>query len=142
MELAEDYDLFMRLAEAGKVANIEDSLMRYRLHEKSLTASRTEAQYQAACRALTQAWQRRELPGDAPAARCGKTPPSREDFFWHWCYSALTEQHFPTARKYASRLVAANPRSVHHWMLWLAAACGPVAYALRKHIPFRPVRSQ
>lgn len=142
MELAEDYDLFMRLAETGSVANLDEYLLKYRLHENSVTISRSAEQYQATCRALHNAWDRRSLPGEAPAADCGKTSPHREDLLWHWSYSALTEKHFKTARKYARRLVAAQPGHIGSWLLLVASALGPLAFAMRNLISFRPSRSQ
>lgn len=142
LELVEDYDLFMRLAETGRVANLDEFLLKYRLHEKSVTVSRSSEQYRATCKALSNAWDRRSMPGEVPPVDCGKASPRHEALLWHWCYSALTEKHFKTARKYAHRLVAAQPGNTSSWLLLVASALGPVAFALRNLISFRPSRSQ
>lgn len=142
LELAEDYDLFMRLAETGGVANLDEYLLKYRLHEKSVTVSRSAEQYRATGQALRNAWQRRAMPGEAPLADCGKTSVCRADLLWYWSYSALTEKHFKPARKYARRLVAADPGNTGSWMLLAASSLGPMAFAMRNLIPFRPSRSR
>ena len=82
------------------------------------------------------------MPGEVPPVDCGKASPRHEALLWHWCYSALTEKHFKTARKYAHRLVAAQPGNTSSWLLLVASALGPVAFALRNLISFRPSRSQ
>jgi glycosyltransferase involved in cell wall biosynthesis len=41
---AEDYDLWMRLFEVGKIINLEDCLVWYRIHKSQISKIRTEAQ--------------------------------------------------------------------------------------------------
>jgi hypothetical protein len=41
---AEDYDLYFRLAEVGELANLQQTLLRYRVHSNSFSIKRMESQ--------------------------------------------------------------------------------------------------
>lgn len=45
---AQDYDLWLRIAERGRIANLPHVLLRYRMHEGQISVSRLERQRQAA----------------------------------------------------------------------------------------------
>ena len=61
----EDVDLLLRLAEAGRLANLPDVLVRYRVHGQNVTAIKRERSKASARLAVYQAWKRRGL-GDPP----------------------------------------------------------------------------
>ncbi|HEX8912731.1 MAG TPA: glycosyltransferase, partial [Humisphaera sp.] len=52
---AEDFDLWLRLAEVGRLANLTARVVDYRLHERSLTATQAARQRAAAARAVAEA---------------------------------------------------------------------------------------
>jgi glycosyltransferase involved in cell wall biosynthesis len=56
---AQDYDLWLRIAEQGKIANLPEMLLRYRSHESQTSVSKLVRQRQAAHLYLTLALQRR-----------------------------------------------------------------------------------
>ncbi len=64
---AEDYDLWLRLAELGRVANLPEALLRYRVHAGQVTRRRIEEQAEAtlAAQAVSRA---RRATGVEPAA--------------------------------------------------------------------------
>jgi glycosyltransferase involved in cell wall biosynthesis len=136
-EPAEDYDLFLRMAEVGRVSNLNEYLLRYRVHAASVTVSRAEAQHRGTRQALEDAWHRRGKQGPAPSPNCGRRSPSVEELHWYWAGSSFSERNFATSRKYASRLLRMNPREVRRWVLFFAATVGPVAFALKRLIPYR-----
>lgn len=62
-DLVEDLDLWLRLGEVGKLANLADVLLKYRLHDKSISEKAGQKQREAARRACESAWRRRHITG-------------------------------------------------------------------------------
>jgi hypothetical protein len=63
LNVAEDYDLWLRLAEVGEIANLPERLIRYRIHGDSATARKPVRQAVAiACVAAASEARRRNLP--------------------------------------------------------------------------------
>ena len=60
--VAQDMDLFLRLGERGRLANLPDILLHYRLHDTAASARRLGEQAEAAREAVRLAWSRRGLP--------------------------------------------------------------------------------
>jgi hypothetical protein len=134
---SEDYDLFLRLAEIGRLANLPDILLRYRLHAKSLTLSRAEIQRQLAQKALEEAWVRRKMPGLAPVSADPPKTQSEEELTWSWAKSAFASRNYATARKHAFRLLLRRPFESRRWILFGAACLGPVGSQLRRVCRYR-----
>jgi glycosyltransferase involved in cell wall biosynthesis len=134
---SEDYDLFLRLAEAGRLANLPQVLLRYRLHAKSLTFARAVFQRQMAREALKEAWLRRKRPGSLPAPLLELRAPSEEELMWEWALSAFAARNFGTARNQARKLLRSHPGELRRWALLGAACLGPLAYQLKRILPYR-----
>jgi glycosyltransferase involved in cell wall biosynthesis len=118
-ELAEDLDLFLRLAERGRLANIPEVLLQYRQHLGSIGVTRRKQQRASARRALEDAWKRRALPGSPPPdPSCETADPKKYLLTWTWL--ALMAGNIATARKFAMRTVRASPMSIDTWR---AVAC-------------------
>jgi len=63
LNVAEDYDLWLRMAERGEIANLPDRLVRYRIHTQSSTARKPVRQAVAiACVTAASEARRRGLP--------------------------------------------------------------------------------
>lgn len=74
--LAQDYDLLLRLAEIGSLANLPDILLGYRIHSAGATFARRKEQVSYVIKAYLEAHNRRSTPGsdlDIPYINC---PPS------------------------------------------------------------------
>ena len=136
-EPAEDYDLFLRLAEVGRLANLGEALLKYRLHEKCVTFSRAEAQNCWTRQALADAWMRRGKAGSPPDPVNEHDTPSSEELMWDWALTAFSEQNFKTARKQAFRLLQRRPSELRRWVLLAAASMGPLAAQLKRIVPYR-----
>ena len=134
---AEDYDLFLRLAEVGRLANLPQVLLRYRLHAKSLTAARAVYQRQMAREALKEAWRRRKRPGPLPAPILELRAPSEEELIWSWALAAFYARNFETARNQALKLLRKHPGELRRWALLGAACLGPLACYLKRVVPYR-----
>ncbi len=127
-EWLEDLDLFLRLAEVGKLASLPDVLLRYRLHTGSVCHTR-EADQDAIRPALyAEVYQRRGItttPPKPPAAgKGGRTlaSPGQRDKVWGWW--ALIGGNVKTARKYAVRSLRATPLDLESWRLMYCALRG------------------
>jgi hypothetical protein len=130
-EPAEDLDLWLRLAEVGRLANIPQPVLYYRDHALMVSRAKRELQTAQAQRAISEARGRRGLPAFALAAR--PQPPPRQiwrDNFWHsW---GAGNHH--TSRKYARRMVRQNPLSPESWALLVRAFCAGPAKQLLRHV--------
>jgi glycosyltransferase involved in cell wall biosynthesis len=134
---SEDYDLFLRLAEVARLANLPDVLLRYRLHAKSLTLGHGQTQNLLARKAQEEAWVRRKNPGEPPPRQHFPPCMTAEELIGSWALSAFAARHFKTARKHAFRLVRKRPSEFKRWVLLGAAWLGPVALPLRRVCSYR-----
>ncbi|MGP1273027.1 MAG: glycosyltransferase family 2 protein [Phycisphaerales bacterium] len=60
---AEDLDLFLRLGEIGELDNLPHRVLRYRMHEGSISVTRSDEQVRMMRRACESAWKRRGIRG-------------------------------------------------------------------------------
>ena len=115
---AEDYDLWLRLGEIGRLANLPEPLLIWRRTISGLVASLADRHRQAVMRALSDAWQRRGLPGNPTI----KQDPvnARSALYRQWGWMALQERERSTGRHYAVKALLHDPLSSESWRL---AAC-------------------
>jgi glycosyltransferase involved in cell wall biosynthesis len=124
--IAEDYDLHLRMAEAGRVANLPDRLLFYRQHFGSTVNSRVwqAATYSGLARAL--AHERREhgsdrlQRGESVELRFPEALSYDENALrlrTRWAWTALMAGHLDTARKHAALIAAQNPLRAESWKL-------------------------
>ena len=127
---AEDYDLFLRLAEQGRLANLPDMLLQYRQHLTSFGYTQRKRQQQAAQIALKEAHNRRGLE-----MRCNVEGPvvgdRREpDHHLKWAWWALQAGNVATARKHAFTALRKSPLSGRSWKTMLCAVRGFCSLAM------------
>jgi glycosyltransferase involved in cell wall biosynthesis len=118
----EDVDLFLRLAERGRIANLPEVLLHYRIHAENISkaASYHDAIDWVYVQIVRDARRRRGLPeaGDPPGASGPPRvdpEPAREREKWAWW--ALGAGHLGTARKHARWVLAREPLSPRSWKL-------------------------
>jgi GT2 family glycosyltransferase len=121
-EVIEDVDLFLRLAERGRIANLPEVLLQYRIHASNI--SKAKSYHQAIDRVWPEitrdARRRRNLPelADPPAApvppRTDQTPVEERE---KWAWWALGAGHLVTARKHAHWVLSRAPLSPRSWKL-------------------------
>jgi glycosyltransferase involved in cell wall biosynthesis len=115
--IAPDLDLFLRLAEVGKLANLDEVLLKYRNHFASIGHARAREQFDSCMRAVALARQRRGL-GPAP-----ETPfplsniriPADQHEKWAWW--ALGSGFVQSARCHAWQAFRSRPHRPHVWRL-------------------------
>lgn len=113
---AEDQDLFLRMDEVGRLANLKDVVLDYRQHDKSVVGQLTGQEPTHVYRVVEDAYARRGLPLPANWPPKGRTiaDPRREDMWFWW---ALKGGHRRTARRYAWRRLRRYPLNVMSWKM-------------------------
>lgn len=136
-EPAEDLELYLRLAEHGRLANLPDVLLEYRQHARKASHRRGNEQRRKVARILAEARARRqgaaveELPvAPAPAA-------SAIDQRCEWVRQAVAGGHLATARKHAFAVLRAEPARLRSWQLLLRALCGLRVEPLKRRLARR-----
>jgi glycosyltransferase involved in cell wall biosynthesis len=121
---AQDRDLFLRLAEVGKLANLPDTLMKFRLYPTSVGHSRRSEQKQCANLATIEAHQRRGLEPPILSDSSREPPKSISDLHRQWTWWALRSGNLATARKHAILALARQPLAVESWKVFACALRG------------------
>ncbi len=106
---AEDFDTFLRLAEFGRLGNVPEILLEYRVHSQSAGHSYPQVQRDSAIRALLEARKRRKLP--AVDTKALEKTEGMDGYLLHskWAWWALNCGNLKTARKHALKAFWANP---------------------------------
>jgi glycosyltransferase involved in cell wall biosynthesis len=115
--VSEDLDLFLRLAEVGKLANLPDVLLQYRQHLGSVNYTRYEQQKAVKRQIVADAYRRRHLPMPQNwAFRERKLLPHPEQYR-RWGWAALRSGNLPVARRHAWSAIRQAPLSMDTWRL-------------------------
>jgi len=127
-EPAEDLDLFLRLAEVGRLANLPEVLLKYRQHPASIGYTRRKQQLLQAHRAAREACERRGISMkavDVPVAgEENRVELSRSSNYRRWAWWALGAGHVATARKYALASVRRDPFAPESWKVMYCSLRG------------------
>jgi len=112
---AEDLDLFLRLAEEGKLANLPEVLLEYRQHASSIGYSKRAEQLASAKAAVLDAKQRRGLDVvDSTLTSNLFETPALPDVYRKWAWWALSGGNVKTARKYAVKALLHSPFNLNN----------------------------
>ncbi len=119
----EDTDLFLRLAEVGRLTNLPDVLLEYRQHFGSVTHTRAARQHELRQALYDETHARR---GEPVGPRLPPPPPPRPRSEEHrgWAWSALKDGHVKTARKHAVATVRRAPLTGSSWRVLACALRG------------------
>lgn len=126
----EDLDLWLRLGEVGRLANLRGAVLEYRLHAGSISAAGAEGRQRAAARRCCEdAWQRRSIADgrfDAGAPwRPGPDRASRQRFLLRYGWWAWHSGERRTSAVYALKALRLAPWSRRGWTLLACAAFKP-----------------
>ncbi|MGE0409964.1 MAG: glycosyltransferase family 2 protein [Amphiplicatus sp.] len=119
----EDLDLFLKLAEYGRVANIQTPLLKYREHFRKIGFTRVLEQEREIDRAVADAHRRR---GDTrkPCERVAREAESKAATHRKWGWWALSGRRLAAARKHAGRALVGDPFNVESARLLMCALRG------------------
>jgi hypothetical protein len=117
LAVSEDLDLFLRLAEVGKLANMPDVLLQYRQHLGSVNYTKYEQQKAVKRQIVAEAYRRRGLPMPGNwAFRERKLLPHPEQYR-RWGWAALRSGNLSVARRHAWSAIQRAPLSMDTWRL-------------------------
>lgn len=120
--VAQDVELFLRLAEHGAIGNLPEPLLLYRIDPRSATRSRRQQQWRVVSRVLTQAWQRRgaQCPPDLESVRRRfDRLPTGPKLYRKLVANALYYGARKAALKHTFHSLKKYPSSRHSWQsLW------------------------
>jgi glycosyltransferase involved in cell wall biosynthesis len=120
MTQAEDLDLWLKLGEVGKLGNLPDVLVQYRLHANSVSEQDCALQRQKALIACQRAWQRRGIQARFEATepwRPGKDRQSQHRFMLQYGWWAFNSKQRQTAIIYSLKAIWALPWQLQGWKL-------------------------
>jgi glycosyltransferase involved in cell wall biosynthesis len=110
---AEDLDLFLRLAEIGKLTNFPEVLLEYRQHVESVGYAKRDKQIKATEIAVSDAKKRRGLAStinfDSAEEGMNTVLPKFCDIYLKWAWWAFLANNRQTAKKYAFKAFFRNP---------------------------------
>ena len=129
-EAAEDYDLWFRIGEIGELANLNEVVLKYRLHANSVSETSGKKQRESIQRACESAWERRGIAGGVFSAsdswRPGADNTSQQIFALRYGWWAWNSCQRSTAIYYGWRAVKFQPSSLVGWKLLLVALIKPL----------------
>jgi glycosyltransferase involved in cell wall biosynthesis len=112
---AEDYDLFLRLGEHGKLATMPDVFLHYRQHFTGTGYARNYKQRKAIHVSVEKACKRRGLP--VPKKVSNEKFPNRNAAYayWQWAEWSMRGGNMATARKYLRMSLLREPWTLRTW---------------------------
>lgn len=126
---AQDLDLYLRLGEIGKLANLPQVLMQYRFHRDSTSDTRGELQLQCMQDAAERAWKRRGITGvyeSHPHWRPGNDAEQLYYFALRVGHDAFCAGRRRTAVVHGLKAVRQRPFSKLPWRLLVCALIKPM----------------
>jgi glycosyltransferase involved in cell wall biosynthesis len=118
MRTAQDYDLWLRLSEIGKLDNVPETLLRYRRHAGAISWRRADEQSRAAWRACANARARRGYPPPVepkPARRRNQTQAARHAVM---AKKAFRAGYIGAAKAHARDAIQRQVRIVWRPLMW------------------------
>ena len=139
-EYAEDLDLWLKLGEMGRIANLPEVLMLYREHDNSVSSQNRELQLTRMRQVCEQAWTRRRIEGRFLLTDHWRPGPSAGERSWFFASRGALSWgmgRWRTPVEYALKALRERPVSRPAWKLLLAALVlprsRPAPNLLRKH---------
>ncbi|MBX3748145.1 MAG: glycosyltransferase [Verrucomicrobiae bacterium] len=116
---SQDYDLWLRLAETGRLANLPETLLDFRQHARSVSIQRRDQQARDVLEIWREARRRRglDIPESLPPAQAAWLSGTERHAREWWVTLALAHGHFRTAWVHALALVRRHPTDRHVWWI-------------------------
>lgn len=102
---APDLDMLLRLAEIGKLENINEVCFLYRMHPDSMGNSARAEQKSNAMKAVYAACERRNVPRPDFADDSNINPITTNDMYLKWAWWAFNGKNYSTSKKYALKIL-------------------------------------
>jgi glycosyltransferase involved in cell wall biosynthesis len=121
---SQDLDLWLRLSEVGKLANLPEPLVQYRQHFESVANTKADEQWRVKSIIVGDAYARRGLtaPEEWPFSR--RVPLPIVEQLKRWVWAALKAGNASIARKHAVQVLKRAPLSADSWKVMYCALRG------------------
>lgn len=119
----QDHDLFLRLAEVGRLANLPEVLLEYRQHFQSVGATKLASQAETVVEIAKAAHLRRSIPFQVPNSGAPVLL-SPIDYRRNWWWWSLQAGNLVTARRQAWAMLRHSPWSRESWRALYCAIRG------------------
>ena len=130
-EYSQDKDLWLRLAEYGRLANLPWPLLRYREHLKSISMDRQQQQWESMRAAVSDACRRRKIPLPDQMKNGRSRPRSEYDLRRDWVRAAARAGNLNTAWKHARHLIRERPFATATWTAVARITTSPITSTAR-----------
>lgn len=119
----EDVDIFLRLAERGRIANVPEILLSYRQHFHSICFQHSQLQREIRAALFDETYERRRM---APVMDMPSPNQLWKRALKHrwWAWKALDAGNVATARKHALQVMRRQPLHIESWRLMYCAMRG------------------
>jgi glycosyltransferase involved in cell wall biosynthesis len=121
---SEDLDLWLRLAEIGRVANLPEVVLKYRRDLGSVSHTKRDNQIRMKGQILGEAFDRRGLTKPDKWVFDTWMPKPKDEQLKEWGWRALRLGRKDAARGHAKALLKLKPRSMSSWKLAFCALRG------------------
>lgn len=130
---AEDHDLWLRLGEIGRLANLGEILLKYRMHLANLSHSPTFRNVVILEEILADARRRRGLPPRSQSPGAAQTSAiDQTEARARWARLAIHDGYYASACVLAAKALRARPASSQSWGTLALALSGPVGRRILK----------
>lgn len=121
---AEDLDLWLRLAERGKLANLSEVLLKYRIHGESASSTKRNLQIREVEKICNAACMRRSIsvPLERKDWRIQDNLSSKKKFYVRYAWQAWNYGFRSTWRHYALLSIFIAPFSLEAWKVLIVGA--------------------
>lgn len=116
---SQDLDLWLRLAEVGRLANLSEILLKYRYHPESVGFTKFQEQHRVKSIILQDAYARRGRTVPAEWPKGIFTPPPVAEQLRRWARAALKAKNRSVARKHALGALRREPLKIDSWRVAL-----------------------
>lgn len=124
MSTSSDLDLCLKLGEVGELANLPDTLLKYRIHPGGVSEQRMLQQSNNAHEACKRAWQRRGIEG-----RYEVEGVWRHSFILSCGWQMFNQRQRRKAIAYGIRAIKTIPLNLESWRLLICALIKPLPEA-------------
>jgi glycosyltransferase involved in cell wall biosynthesis len=121
---SQDLDLWLRLAEIGRLANLPEPLVEYRQHFESVAFNKADDQWNCKAQIIGDAYDRRGLKRPEQWSFNKRVPLPIVEQLKRWAWAALKAGNPGIARKHAVQVMKRQPLSVDSWRVMYCALRG------------------
>lgn len=128
---AEDFDLWLRLIDRGRLANVKEMLLKYRIHDANVSCQFRHEQYHAMHTAMSDYCARHSIPIPHDFCSTFSPWPSESVEVWRsWATKAFRLGSYRASRRYCTRVLMRRPLELSIWKILIRSIIYPCTIGL------------